>query len=267
MRKVQFPCNFFQFGTYSFPNTLSGLALKSVLSYAVYPALFHMKPITKLASSQLPDGSILDLWERDGFHFLLRDGVQTASSFSHGSNEAAVTIATAPVRRANQPAFLLDGLGLGFTLFALMDQIQREKASFIVAEPCRELVEWHREFLDGERPGFLEDPRVSLEFSPALQIARRNPKSFHAILCRSTHDRMNLTVAEASDYFAALKQGGLLVITVGRADTRLVRTLQKAGFEVSTEAVPASHKGKKTSFHTVILGKKGRFVPFSSRPS
>lgn len=48
-----------------------------------------MKPITKLASSTLPDGSVLDLWERDGFHFLLRDGVQTASSFSHGSNEAA----------------------------------------------------------------------------------------------------------------------------------------------------------------------------------
>ena len=24
----------------------------------------------------MPDGSILDLWERDGFHFLLRDGVQ-----------------------------------------------------------------------------------------------------------------------------------------------------------------------------------------------
>ena len=35
-----------------------------------------MKPITTLASSTLPDGSVLDLWERDGFHFLLRDGVQ-----------------------------------------------------------------------------------------------------------------------------------------------------------------------------------------------
>ena len=67
--------------------------------------------------------------------------------------------------------------------------------------------------------------------------------------------------------FAALKQGGLLVITVARPDTRLSRTLQKAGFEVSTEAVPASHKGKKTAFHTVILGKKGRFVPFSAHQS
>lgn len=226
-----------------------------------------MKPITKLASSTLPDGSVLDLWERDGFHFLLRDGVQMASSFSHGSNEAAAAMAAAPVKRANQPSFLLDGLGLGFTLFALMDQIRREKARFIVAEPCKPLLDWHKELMDQERPGFLHDPRVSVEFSPALQIARKNPKSFHAILSHSTHERMNLSVAEASDYFAALKQGGLLVITVARPDARLSRTLQKAGFEVSTEAVPASHKGKKTAFHTVILGKKGRFVPFSAHQS
>ena len=221
-----------------------------------------MKPITKLASSTLPDGSVLDLWERDGFHFLLRDGVQTASSFSHGSNEAAAAMAAAPVKRANQPSFLLDGLSLGFTLFALMDQIRREKARFIVAEPCKPLIDWHKELMNQERPGFLHDPRVSVEFTPALQIARKNPKSFHAILSHSTHERMNLSVAEASDYFAALKQGGLLVITVARPDTRLSRTLQKAGFEVSTEAVPASHKGKKTpaisaSFLTAFMAGMG----------
>ena len=90
-----------------------------------------MKPITKLASSTLPDGSVLDLWERDGFHFLLRDGVQTASSFSHGSNEAAAAMAAAPVKRANQPSFLLDGLGLGFTLFALMGVEEAEVKAII----------------------------------------------------------------------------------------------------------------------------------------
>lgn len=226
-----------------------------------------MKPITKLASTQLPDGSILELWERDGFHFLLRDGMQTASSFSHGSNETAAAIATAPVKRANQPSFLLDGLGLGFTLVFPdgpgpegKSQLRRGGTVQGAGGLAPGISGW-------ERPGFLHDPRVSVEFSTALQVARKQQKAFHAILCRSTHDRMNLSVAEASDYFAALKQGGLLVITVARPDTRLVRTLQKAGFEVSTEAVPASHKGKKTTFHTVILGKKGRFVPFSARQS
>ncbi len=226
-----------------------------------------MKPITKLASTPLPDGSVLDLWERDGFYFLLKDGVQLASSFSHGSNDTAAAIAAAPVKRANQPAFLLAGIELGYTLFALMDEIQREKAAFVVAEPCKELISWHEKHLPAEKPGFLHDPRVCVEYAGALQVARKRPKNFHAILCRSVHERMNLSVAEASDYFAALKQGGLLIITIARPDTRLERTLQKAGFEVSVESVPASHKGKQTSFHTVILGKKGRFVPFAAQHS
>lgn len=98
-----------------------------------------MKPITKLASSTLPDGSVLDLWERDGFHFLLRDGVQTASSFSHGSNEAAAAMAAAPVKRANQPSFLLDGLSLGFTLFALMDQFAGKRPASSWRNPANRL--------------------------------------------------------------------------------------------------------------------------------
>ncbi len=86
------------------------------------------------------------------FPLSLRDGVQTASSFSHGSNEAAAAMAAAPVKRANQPSFLLDGLSLGFTLFTLMDQIRREKARFIVAEPCKPLIDWHKELMNQERP-------------------------------------------------------------------------------------------------------------------
>lgn len=222
-----------------------------------------MKPIIKLAITQLPDGSSLELWERDGFHFLLRDGMLTASSFSHGSEEAAAAIAAAPVKRANQPAFLLDGIGLGYTLFGLMDQVQREKARFVVAEPCSELIGWHNSVLDKEHPGILQDPRICVERAVALQVARTHSKTFHAILCRSTHERMKLGVAEASDYFASLKQGGLLIVTVARPDSRLVWTLKRAGFEVSTETVSAAHKGKKTSAHTVVLGKKGRFVPFA----
>lgn len=242
-----------------------GLDLSPRPEFSIINIEYSMKPITKLASTQLPDGSVLDLWERDGFHFLLKDGVQVASSFSHGSNASAVAIATAPIKRANQPCFLVDGLELGYTVFSLMDEIQREKASFVIAEPCVELVQWHEKYLSEVRPGFLHDPRITVETTTGVQVARKNAKTYNGILCRCVYDRFQLTIAEASDYFAALKQGGLLVITIARPDTRLVKTLQKAGFEVSTEAVPASHKGKQNSFHTIVLGRKGRFVPFASR--
>lgn len=224
-----------------------------------------MKPLTKIAETLLPGGGSLELWERDASFFLLQNGMQIASSFSHGSDDVAAELAAAPVRRANQPCFLIDGLGLGFLLAGSMNCVDREKASFVVAEPCDELVVWNDSFLDDLHPGMMQDPRVTIERMTALAYARKHSKAFHAVLIKSTHARLNLTVAEASDYFGALKQGGLLVIIISKRDDRLLKTLQKAGFETTFEPVPSSHKGKKTNFHIVIIAKKGRFVPFASR--
>lgn len=208
---------------------------------------------------------MLELWERDSSFFLLEEGVQIASSFSHGSEDAAAELAAAPVKRANQPTFLIDGLGLGLLLSATIAGADREKASFTVAEPCDDLIEWNETCLDSLHPGMMQDPRVKIERMTTLACARRNSKEFHAVLVKSTHARYNLTVGEASDYFGALKQGGLFVIILSKRDERLLRTLQKAGFEVAVEPVPSSHKGKKTNFNTVVIAKKGRFVPFANR--
>lgn len=188
------------------------------------------------------------------------DGFQTDSSFSHGSDDMAAELAASPVKRANQPSFLINGLGLGFRLSGLLEQVNRERAAFVVAEPIRDLAKWHETVLKELHPGFLRDPRVTVEPVNALVIARKSPKAFHAILIKSTHARCDMSIAEASDYFAALKQGGLLLVTIAKQDTKLKRTLMKAGFDVSEFAAPVSHKGKKTNFHTILIAKKGQFV-------
>lgn len=225
-----------------------------------------MKPLTKLREARLPNGAMMELWERDGNYLLLEDGSQVASSFSHGSDDSMTEIALAPVKKANQPTILIDGLYLGFVLAASIQEINREKASFIVAEPMAEdILDWHHKELKELNPGILDDPRVQIEPMTSLAIARRSPKTFHAIMVRATHNRLKLGVGEASDYLSSLREGGLLVISVARADHRLERTLQRAGFQVVTEIVPASHKGKKTSLHTLIIAKKGRYVSHGAR--
>jgi spermidine synthase len=224
-----------------------------------------MKPLNKLNEATLASGELLELWERDSQYSLLLDGIQVASSFSHGSDDSMAELATAPVRRANQPTFLIGGLALGFQLAALIAENPKEKANFVVAEPSPALVEWQSKHLDSLHPGLMHDPRVTVESRPVLQVARKSSKNFHAILLRSLHDRCQMSVAEASDYSAALKQGGLLLILLARKDTRLERTLQRAAFDVSTCSVPANHKGKQTRFHTIVLARKGRFVPFANR--
>ncbi len=222
-----------------------------------------MKPLTKLGEKALENGSVWELWERDGVLTLQLDGMPCANSFTYGSEEAMAELATSPITRAGQPCIMIAGLGLGYGLAKAMQCLPKEKARFIVAEPISEIVKWNREF--GENKTLWEDKRVSTEPASAAELCRKRTGSLHAILLRSAHSRCEMSLGDAQAYFNALKGGSLLVINLSKADKRLEATLRRAGFEVSTTAVPASSKGKQLRLHTIVLARRGRFVPFAER--
>ena len=222
-----------------------------------------MKPLTKLGEKALENGSVWELWERDGVLTLQLDGMPCANSFTYGSEEAMAELATSPITRAGQPCIMIAGLGLGYGLAKAMQCLPKEKARFIVAEPVPEIVKWNREF--GENKTLWEDKRVSTEPASAAELCRKRTGSLHAILLRSAHSRCEMSLGDAQAYFNALKGGSLLVINLSKADKRLEATLRRAGFEVSTTAVPASSKGKQLRLHTIVLARRGRFVPFAER--
>ncbi|MBE6415375.1 MAG: hypothetical protein E7032_02455 [Akkermansiaceae bacterium] len=222
-----------------------------------------MKPLTKLGEKALENGSVWELWERDGVLTLQLDGMPCANSFTYGSEEAMAELATSPITRAGQPCIMIAGLGLGYGLAKAMQCLPKDKARFIVAEPVAEIVKWNREH--GENKALWEDKRVSTEPASAAELCRKRTGSLHAILLRSAHTRCEMTLGDAQAYFNALKGGSLLVINLSKADKRLEATLRRAGFEVSTTAVPASSKGKQLRLHTLVLARRGRFVPFAER--
>ena len=222
-----------------------------------------MKPLTKLGEKALEDGSVWELWERDGVLTLQLDGMPCANSFTYGSEEAMAELATSPITRAGQPCIMIAGLGLGYGLAKAMQCLPKEKARFIVAEPVAEIVKWNREF--GENKALWEDERVSTEPATAAELCRKRTGSLHAILLRSAHTRCELTLGDAQAYFNALKGGSLLAINLSKADKKLEATLRRAGFEVSSTTVPASSKGKQLRLHTIVLARRGRFVPFAER--
>ena len=222
-----------------------------------------MKPLTRLGEKTLENGSVWELWERDGVLTLQLDGMPCANSFTYGSEEAMAELATSPITRAGQPCIMIAGLGLGYGLAKAMKCLPKEKARFIVAEPVPEIVKWNREF--GEHKALWEDKRVSTEPTSAAELCRKRTGSLHAILLRSAHTRCEMSLGDAQAYFNALKGGSLLVINLAKADKRLEATLRRAGFEVSTTAVPASSKGKQIRLHTLVLARRGRFVPFAER--
>lgn len=222
-----------------------------------------MKPLTKLGEKALENGSVWELWERDGVLTLQLDGMPCANSFTYGSEEAMAELATSPITRAGQPCIMIAGLGLGYGLAKAMQCLPKEKARFIVAEPVAEIVKWNREF--GENKALWEDKRVSTEPATAAELCRKRTGSLHAILLRSTHTRCEMPLGDAQAYFNALKGGSLLAITLSKADKKLEATLRRAGFEVSSTTVPASSKGKQLRLHTIVLARRGRFVPFAER--
>ena len=222
-----------------------------------------MKPLTKLGEKQMDDGSVWELWERDGELSLQHDGLPCASTFTHGSEDAMAEIATSPITRATQPCIMIAGVGLGFGLAKAMECLPREKAKFIVAEPVGAILEWNRTFSPTKE--LWQDSRVSAEVASAAELCRKRTGSLHAILLRHVHARCELNLGDAQAYFNALKGGSLLAITVAKRDKRLESTLMRAGFEVSTTPVPASSKGKQLRMHTVVLARRGRFVPFAER--
>ncbi|MBP3500346.1 MAG: hypothetical protein J6J97_09690 [Akkermansia sp.] len=222
-----------------------------------------MKPLTKLGEKALENGSVWELWERDGVLTLQLDGMPCANSFTYGSEEAMAELATSPITRAGQPCIMIAGLGLGYGLAKAMECLPKEKAKFIVAEPVPEIVKWNREY--GENKALWEDKRVSTEPASAAELCRKRTGSLHAILLRSAHTRCEMSLGDAQAYFNALKGGSLLAINLSKADKRLEATLRRAGFEVSTTAVPASSKGKQLRLHTLVLARRGRFVPFAER--
>lgn len=222
-----------------------------------------MKPLTKLGEKVLENGSVWELWERDGVLTLQLDGMPCANSFTYGSEEAMAELATSPITRAGQPCIMIAGLGLGYGLAKAMECLPKEKARFIVAEPVTEIVKWNREF--SENKALFDDKRVSTEPASAAELCRKRTGSLHAILLRSAHTRCEMTLGDAQAYFNALKGGSLLAINLSKADKRLEATLRRAGFEVSTTLVPASSKGKQLRLHTLVLARRGRFVPFAER--
>ncbi len=215
-----------------------------------------MKPLNQLAQAADPEGHLWELWERDGVLSILQDGIQYASSFTHGSEDAMAEVAAAPIVRANQPCIMVAGLGLGYGLAQLCSLIRREKAKFIVAEPLPSIVDWVREH--GENGPLLnEDPRIEIELASARELCRKRSSSLHGIILKHTHARCQMDVLEAQDYFNALKGGSLLVIAIAKSDRRLEGILRRAGFDVSYTHVPAAAKGKQMRMHTLIVARRG----------
>jgi len=96
-------------------------------------------------ASAASDGGRLDLYERDGVFMIRADGWELMNGAYHASEDQLGRLAGL-LPRASQPAILLGGLGLGYTLASLLETLQGRfgavAARITVAERSGAVLRW-----------------------------------------------------------------------------------------------------------------------------
>ena len=224
-----------------------------------------MKPYIKIDATKTPEGESLELIEHDGTYMICSNGEQLMTSYSHGSEETLAELACSPFRPVNQPKILVGGLGMGYTLAAAAKALPGKRAQFIVAELTSAIEKWNRTHLKHLNPGLLDDERITVKIQPVQKLIRQATGDYHAILLdvdngpSAFHGKKNdnlYTLQGLREIQQALKGGGILAVWSARSDKAFTKTLRKAGFDVSENAVAAAHKGSKRRNHTIWLARK-----------
>ncbi|MEN3340546.1 MAG: hypothetical protein V7647_4222 [Acidobacteriota bacterium] len=222
-----------------------------------------MKRGELLGETRTPDGGSLTLTRHDREYVIMADGRSLMSSRMHGSEQALATLALRRIRAA-EPAVLVGGLGMGFTLRATLDLLV-PSATVVVAELVPAVVEWNRGPLAALADEPLRDTRVRMEIGDVADTLEASRNRFDAVLLdvdngpdaftSSTNARLytDQGLATARE---ALKPGGVLAVWSAWEQRRFEQRLRHAGFSVTVERVRGRLE-KGGPMHTIFLATRG----------
>lgn len=220
-----------------------------------------MTPWKVIDRAPLPKGGELQLAQR-GDEWVVRVGGHTLmSSRAHASEE--LLAAWALERVAEPRDILIGGLGLGFTVRAVLDRVPAD-CRVIVVELSKQLVEWNKTHVGelAKRP--LDDPRVRLVEDDVLKRIEAASKAYDAILLDVDNGPSALTTAGNKRLYGlggvaachrALKLGGVLAVWSAGPDEDYERALERLHFEAEVKRVSARGPSGGSS-HVLFFGKK-----------
>lgn len=174
----------------------------------------------------------------------------------HGSEDALADLALQRLRHPEQAHVVIGGLGMGFTLAAVLRKVG-DKGKVIVAELVPEVVTWNQGPM-GERAGMpLSDPRTIVHLGDVLELIRSGKESYDAILLDTDNGPEGLTQPRNNRLYShrglrsayvALRPGGVLAVWSTHPHPPFTRRLGMAGFRVEEQKVFA-HRDKGTKHH------------------
>ena len=207
-----------------------------------------MLPWIQLGSSTIPgDDGEIRLYRR-GSEYSIRVGThELMNSRVYGSEIALAEVACERLRDRGHARILIGGLGMGFTLGAVLRQVGR-KAEVTVAELVPAVVEWNRNEMAALNGPALDDPRVFVRVIDVATILHESKSAFDAILLDVDNGPSALTAKENDKLYGpaglrraheALRPGGILAVWSAGADASFTKRLRKVGFRVEERRVRA----------------------------
>jgi len=224
-----------------------------------------MKPHITLAQTTTSNGCRMTLEEHDGSFCIRVNGQQLMHSSVATSELLLGSLGCERhVQKASGTRVLIGGLGLGFTLKAVLQTVGKN-AVIHVAELFPEIVAWNRTFLAGLNGQALADPRVKvLEEDVRSSIQRGTSAPYDIIVLDIDNGTTAMVKADNNQLYSergmqqiarAVKPGGRAAVWSACPDAAIEKRLTKAGFTV--QAVPAKlHEHAKRSAYMIYVADK-----------
>jgi spermidine synthase len=208
---------------------------------------------------------VLELRRRGERDFLITVGGRVLmNSGSHRTEDALGRLACEPI--ADRPAarVLVGGLGMGFTLRAVLDSLPNS-AFVVVAELNPVVVDWCRGPLSGLTEGAAADRRVRIEVGDvtglvAASARRRGRKRFDAVVYDLYTGPYTRTHRKGDPLYgnralasvrAALYPGGVFAVWGEDYDAGFAKRLEAAGFDTTVK-----RPGRGGPRHVIYLGER-----------
>ncbi|HEY6874154.1 MAG TPA: spermidine synthase [Geobacteraceae bacterium] len=203
----------------------------------------------KIIESISTDEGKLELRQRGERDFLIMIGSQVLmNSLANRSEVVLGRLGCGHLKDGESPRVLVGGLGMGFTLRAVLDTLP-PGSRIVVAELNPIVVAWCRGPLASLTENAVDDPRVTVEICDVARLIRRSAVNggescFDAIvldLYRGPHAKTDpvddpLYGSRAiADMRAALKPGGVVAVWGENYDEGFDKRLRSAGFTVTTD--------------------------------
>jgi spermidine synthase len=224
-----------------------------------------MIPWILLASAKVPgDDGELRLYQR-GTEYSIRVGqYELMNNRVHASEDALASVACEGLTNRNSARILIGGLGMGFTLAAVLKELG-PKSEVIVAELVPAVVEWNRGELGAVSGHPLRDARVVVRESDVAKVLREDVDTYDAILLDVDNGPAGLT-SKANNWLygptglraahASLRRGGLLAVWSSGDNPVFTKRLAQTGFEARQVKVRGRGKAGGSRF-LIWLAKRG----------